>query len=167
MKERRRNNKGQFGIEHGQRHTKLYGVWSTMKSRCNNPNNKSFKRYGDKGIKVCDEWVTSFKSFYDWALTAGYKDGLTIDRIDNSKGYNPDNCRWVTSSEQNRNYSRNHLITYNGRTQCLTDWADELGINRATLLMRLKRGKTVEQAFSKNDGRVKRWKATILSNYST
>jgi hypothetical protein len=133
-----------------------------MKRRCQNKNADDYSTYGALGITVCKEWSDSFSAFHNWAITAGYHEGLTIDRIDNGKGYSPENCRWVTQADQNRNYSRNHMITHNGVTKCLSDWADELGINRATLLMRLKRGKTVEQAFDKNDGRVTRWK-TIIS----
>ena len=166
MTERQRNKKGQFTNEHGMRRSKLYGVWCSMKERCNNPKVDGYKSYGAKGIKVCMEWEKSFKTFYEWALNAGYKEGLSIDRIDNNEGYTPANCRWVTHAEQNRNYSRNHLITYNGETKCLSDWADELGINRATVYMRLKRGKTIEQAFNKHDGRAERWKKTTSMNCS-
>lgn len=166
MEKRQRNNMGRFVAEHGMRRSKLYGVWCAMKRRCNNPKEKSYKNYGLKGIKVCEEWEKSFRAFCDWALSSGYTDGLTIDRINNSNGYSPENCRWVTQAEQNRNYSKNHLITYKGETKCLADWADELGINRVTIYMRLKRGKTVEQAFNKNDGRAERWKETTSTNCS-
>jgi hypothetical protein len=142
-------------------HTRLYKTWESMKERCNNPHNKSYQRYGGKGIKVCAEWNSSFESFHSWAMAEGYDEGLTIDRIDNAKGYIPDNCRWVTTAEQNRNYSRNHMITYHGVTKCLSDWADQFGINRATVLFRLKTGKTLEEVFNKTDGRTTRWKTTI------
>lgn len=88
--------------------TKLYGVWNSMKQRCYNPNVKSYNRYGGRGIKVCKSWYMDFSVFRKWALENGYKDGLTIDRIDNDRGYAPWNCRWVTKKiqAQNRHISR-------------------------------------------------------------
>lgn len=157
MSERKRDSKGMFVTMHGMKHTKLYRVWCAMKERCNNPHNKSYARYGARGITVTHEWETSFESFRAWAMENGFSDNLTIDRVDNNKGYSPDNCRWVSTKVQNRNYSKNHMITYNGRTQCIADWADETGINRATILYRIKSGKTIEEVFDKTDGRTRRW----------
>ena len=155
--ERERNEKGVFLRGHGQSKTALYNKWCSMKRRCNCPADKSYPRYGGKGIKVCAEWNDSYMAFYEWAMKSGYQPGLTIDRIDNSKGYSPDNCRWATFAQQNRNYSRNHLITYQGRTQCLSDWADEMGIKRATLLFRIKDGWGMDRLFDKRDGRTLRY----------
>ncbi|MCF6777856.1 hypothetical protein L3V83_14910 [Thiotrichales bacterium 19X7-9] len=81
----------------------LYCVWTDIKKRCNNHNSKIYKYYGERGIKVCDEWSNDFKIFYDWSMLNGYKQGLEIDRIDNDKGYSPDNCRFVTTSINLRN----------------------------------------------------------------
>ena len=155
--ERKRNEKGVFLNGHGQSKTALYSKWCGMKRRCNCPGDSAYPRYGGKGIKVCDEWNDSYISFYEWSMKTGYKPGLTIDRIDNAKGYSPDNCRWATTAQQNRNYSRNHLITYQGRTQCLADWADEMGVNRATLLLRIKRGWSMDRLFDTRDGRTLRY----------
>ncbi len=157
---RARNSNGTFGIIHNGRRTPLYRIWCAMKERCNNPHNKRFSRYGARGIRVCEEWSISFNAFREWAISNGYKKGMTIDRIDNEKGYEPSNCRWATIAEQNRNYSRNHLITFDGETLCVTDWANKLGINQATILYRLKNGKTIQEALSKTDGRKTRWKTT-------
>jgi hypothetical protein len=77
-----------------------------MKQRCHNPKNSRYQDYGGRGITVCDEWLNSFTSFYDWSIANGYRDDLSIDRIDNDKGYSPDNCRWATVLEQNRNKRR-------------------------------------------------------------
>ena len=88
---------------HGLRKTRLYHVWANMKDRCLNPNTPSYSYYGGRGITICDEWRDDFQAFYDWAMANGHRDDLSIDRIDNDKGYNPDNCRWATHSEQMHN----------------------------------------------------------------
>ena len=153
---------GTFAPIHGGTNTKLYAVWCCMKERCNNSHNKRYCYYGGRGIKVCPEWSESFSAFREWALENGYREGLTIDRINSNGNYEPSNCRWATRAQQNRNYSRNHMITYRGETKCLSDWADEFGINRATVLFRIKSGKTLDEVFSKVDGRTTRWQKTTL-----
>jgi hypothetical protein len=122
---------------HGLINTRQYKIWTAMKARCNAKNNISYKYYGAKGIKVCNEWEHSFETFYNWAMVNGYADDLTIDRIDSSKDYCPENCRWISISEQQSNRSNNNLITYNGKTQILSDWAVELGIDRKILSQRI------------------------------
>lgn len=89
--------------EHGGKQTRIYSVWKSMRNRCNYKKDDSFCRYGAKGIKVCDEWNSSFVKFRDWADQNGYSDDLQIDRIDANKGYSPENCRWVTPAENARN----------------------------------------------------------------
>lgn len=137
---------------HGQakgNHTRLYNIYHGIKKRCYKKDEKSFNRYGGKGITMCNEWLNDFQSFYDWAMSNGYADNLTIDRIDNSKGYFPDNCRWVTYKVQNNNTSRNHLITYNGKTQTMAQWAFEMGINYDTLRARINRSHwSIERALT-------------------
>ena len=127
---------------------KLYGIWYTMHSRCYRENCISFKNYGARGITICEEWRNSFERFYEWAIKNGYNESLSIDRIDNSKGYSPDNCRWATRKEQANNQRSNHLITYNGRTQTMKQWAEELGITYTCLRSRINTYKySIEKAF--------------------
>lgn len=114
----------------------VYDIWYTMLRRCENPNNSAYKYYGGRGIAVCEEWH-DVQVFIDWALANGWKRGLTIDRIDNDGNYEPSNCRWATPKEQARNRRSNHLIAFNGKTQCLTDWAEETGVKWQTLVSRI------------------------------
>lgn len=88
---------------HGLYGTRLSRIWRNMKNRCYNPNDPNYKFYGSRGITVCAEWLNDFQAFYDWAISHGYRDDLSIDRIDNDKGYSPDNCRWVTMKVQATN----------------------------------------------------------------
>ena len=139
---------------HGKVDTRLHRIWTCMKTRCSNPSHEAYYRYGGRGILVCDEWSNNFMSFYDWAMANGYADDLTLDRIDNDKGYYPDNCRWATNDEQNNNRRDNHLITYKGKTQTIKKWADELGINRVTLQARITRFHwDIERAMTTKDAR--------------
>ena len=133
--------------KHGQFGTRLYNTWSHMKQRCYNPNNASYLHYGAKGIKVCDEWQ-EFQPFYEWAINNGYKEDLSIDRINFNGNYEPSNCRWVNIEQQNNNKSDTKLITYKGKTQSLSKWAKELNIKFTTLNARIyKWGMPLEKAF--------------------
>ena len=113
---------------HGLSGSPLYAVWNSMKGRCYNPNNHNYKRYGLRGIVVCDSWRDSFEEFSKWAFTSGYQDGLSLDRIDNDGNYCPENCRWTDRKNQNNNRSVSLFYTYNGKTQNLSSWCEELEI---------------------------------------
>jgi hypothetical protein len=120
-----------------------------MKDRCNNPKNQRAKRYYWRGIRVCKEWEESSEAFYEWAITHGYADGLTIDRIDNDKGYSPENCRWISNEMQQLNRCNNHLIEYHGETKTLKEWSKVFGIGYRCLLKRINELKwTPEKAFN-------------------
>lgn len=121
------------------RKTRIYSIYKGMKDRCRYKTNDNYERYGGRGIRVCEEWLADYMNFYNWAINNGYKEGLTLDRIDSNKNYEPDNCRWATYKEQANNTRRNNFITYNGETHTLTEWAEKLGIKRSTLTTRIHR----------------------------
>lgn len=131
---------------HGLRYTRLHSIWNSMKTRCYNPSAINYRWYGAKGIKVCSEWQ-SFLPFYEWAMSNGYADHLTLDRIDSELDYFPENCRWVSISDQQRNRSNNVLITMKNETKCLSEWARVTGVYWATARKRHGRGMTWEEAF--------------------
>ena len=126
---------------HGMSRTRLYHEWVSMRKRCNDPNNKFAYRYCNRGIKVCREWNDHFEPFYEWAINNGYADDLTIDRIDNDKGYCPENCRWVSLDEQARNKSSNIFIEYQGKEWCLRTLCVEIGFPYKTAHRRYMRAK--------------------------
>lgn len=116
---------------HGQakgEHTRLYNIYHGIKKRCYKKSEKSYDHYGGRGITVCAEWQNDFQAFYDWAMANGYADNLTIDRIDVNGNYEPANCRWVDMKNQCNNRRNNHLITYNGKSQTIAQWAAEYGV---------------------------------------
>lgn len=131
---------------------RLYDMWSNMKQRCSYKKRRDYRYYGGKGVKVCDEWH-EYKNFEKWALENGYKEGLSIDRIDFDGNYEPLNCRFVEPEEQQRNKSNNVNLTHNGKTQILSEWAREYNIHCRTLKSRLELGYTIEQALNKEKGR--------------
>lgn len=143
-------------------HSRLSEIFHNMKNRCYYQNNDSYKYYGGKGIKICDEWndreiitikgkhgcfTKGWVAFKTWALSHGYRDGLTIDRIDSNKDYSPDNCRWVTMKIQDNNKQNNRLITYKNNTKTMAEWCDEFGLNYDTVRQRLNRGWSIEKTF--------------------
>ena len=134
-----------IGTKHGKSNTRLYSIWRSMKSRCNSKNNTNYSNYGGRGIKVCDEWLQDFMNFYNWAISSGYKDNLTIDRIDVNGNYEPSNCRWATIKEQNNNTRRNHYVDYKGEKVTISELSKLLNINKNTLWHRINAKKKEEK----------------------
>lgn len=137
-----------MNIKHGDstngKQQRLYRIWTGIIARCNN---KNAKYYGSKGIKVCDEW-RDYVNFKKWAEANGYADNLTIDRIDNSKDYCPENCRWATMKEQQRNRTNNHIIEYNNESHTISEWAEIFNINVDVLIYRINNGWDVSTALT-------------------
>lgn len=130
----------------------LYRVWLGVNERCNNKNHKNYPIYGGRGIVVCEEWKNDFLTFYNWAIEAGWKKGLTIDRIDNNGNYCPENCRIATQKQQQNNKKNNHLIEYNNENMTLAQAVDKYGVEnltQQTFLSRLRQGWTIEEALTK------------------
>lgn len=129
---------------HGE-YNRLYAIWSHMIDRCHNPKNPSYRNYGKRGITVCDEWKNDVNSFMEWANKNGYSDNLSIDRIDNNKGYSPDNCRWADRETQGNNKRNNIVLEYHGERKTITQWSKIIGISRGTLAGRYYSGWSVEK----------------------
>lgn len=135
--------------KHGKTGSRLHNIWFCIKSRCYNDNNDAYHNYGGRGIKMCDEWKDNFSAFYDWAISNGYRENLSIDRINVDGDYTPDNCRWATDKEQCSNTRRTHFITFDGKTMCLHDWESYLGFSRGTISARInKLNWTIEKALT-------------------
>lgn len=142
----RKKNPAWFKKTHGMSATLIHRAWSGMLTRCTNKNTGSYHRYGGRGIKVCKRWL----KFENFLADMGEKPtGLSLDRIDNNKGYYPSNCRWATTKEQNNNRRSNVYITFQGRTMTAAQWAAEKGMSRTTLWWRLNYYKwSVEKALN-------------------
>lgn len=122
---------------HGLSKHPLFKVWTSMKQRCYSEKCWCYKDYGGRGITICDEWRDDVVAFFTWCMENGYKKGLDLDRVDNDKGYSPDNCRFVPRSENARNTRRRTMVTYKGITKHLQEWANELGFTYSILYSRL------------------------------
>ena len=137
-----------MGYKHGLRYTRLYRIWLNMKNRCNNERTWAYAFYGERGITVCEEWSDDPVEFYNWAMSNGYDDHLTLDRIDGSKGYSPSNCRWVDRKSQSIDRKTTHMVEWNGEVHTLTEWSEILGIPQKTLWWRFHNW-SLEDAFTK------------------
>lgn len=139
-----------FQMKHGLKNHPLYGTWSRMKTRCYNKNCADYPAYGGRGITVCDLWKDDFVEFFYWALKHGWKQGLSIERIDCNCGYSPENCKWIPLNEQSANRRTVKKIAYNGETHSVSEWARIIGISRKTLERRLNsKNFTLQEAIEK------------------
>lgn len=145
-----------YNITHGGTNTRLYRIWAGMKQRCNYKKAINYNIYGARGIKVCAEWLNDFSIFRDWSLSHGYKDHLTIDRINNDLGYSPKNCKWATRSEQQNNRSNSHIVEHNGIKNTISEWCKKTGIPRNTVYTRIIHGWNPETAITKPSQRKER-----------
>lgn len=125
---------------HGMTNTRLHDIWKNMKERCLNENHKNYDIYGGRGITISDEWIRSFETFYQWSVSHGYNDSLTLDRVDVDTGYTPDNCRWVSQKEQCNNTRRNIVVRIGDETRTLKQWTELLGLKYCTIVSRVRRG---------------------------
>lgn len=140
---------------------RLYKVYKSMIHRCYYPKEKSYKNYGGKGVRVCDEWLNDFYSFESWAMANGYDINAsfgkcTLDRIDVNGNYEPSNCRWVSIKKQLNNTTFNIKLTANGETFTIAEWAEKLGVNVNTLYSRHRKGLSAEEIINKPIGKYTR-----------
>ena len=137
---------GCLSRKHGKaRKERLYNIWVGMRQRCRDKNSKDYKRYGGRGIAVCPSWE-DYRTFRDWAMSSGYEDTLTIDRIDSNGNYEPNNCRWASYKEQNNNLRSNVMVIYEEEEMTMKQLAEKVGMSYTLLKQRLSRGWTVEKA---------------------
>lgn len=132
-------------ITHDQSYTKLYRVWNGIKTRCENPNSKSYPEYGGRGITLCPEWHDA-ATFLEWAWASGYHEGLEIDRIDNDGGYSPENCRWVPRKNNANNKRNCKFIEHNGESRTIAGWASYYAVNYKNLCRNLSKGYSLADA---------------------
>ena len=135
-------------LKHGDKGKRLYKIWKSMRERCTTPSQNRYKNYGGRGITICEEW-DDYLVFKEWALSHGYRDDLTIDRIDYNGNYEPSNCRWADVITQANNRSSNHYITINGDKKSVSDWSRISGIHASTIIARLRRGWSPEDSVFK------------------
>lgn len=131
---------------HGRRKSGAYSSWAAMKTRCTNPNSKSYADYGGRGIKICERWLNSFENFLE---DMGERPkGHSIERVDNDGDYEPGNCRWASQRAQVNNTRQNRYLEFDGRSQTISQWAKETGIERRTIARRLGLGWSIERALT-------------------
>lgn len=127
--------RNEASVKHDMWRHPLYAIWNAMMQRCHNPKNKQYPDYGARGILVCERWH-SVENFIADLVGAPFE-GAMLEREKNDEGYSPENCKWATRTEQNRNKRNNRLFEYNGRSQLIIDWAREIGMNHRTLVSRV------------------------------
>ena len=143
-------NKNERFWKHGMSKTRLFNIWSHMKNRCNQPKCDSYKHYGGRGIKVCNDWCNDFNSFKEWALSNGYSDNLTLDRIDVNGNYEPSNCRWVPQKQQARNQRRTIYVETPDGIMTISEAAEKYNLEYACILYRYHQGMKGETLVSES-----------------
>lgn len=130
-----------LGTHHMSKNNRIYDIWTGIRSRCfgKNKSNPDYKNYNGRGITLCDEWKNDFMNFYNWAIANGYRNDLTIDRIDVNGNYEPSNCRWANKKEQNNNKRNNLFVKYNGKEYSITKLAEMFGRKYHTVYMQYRR----------------------------
>lgn len=139
IREKSLENPALWKPKHGLSNHPLHQIWRDIKMRCDNPNMENYKHYGGRGIKMCDEWK-DFQAFYDWSMKNGYEKGLSIDRIDTNGNYSPENCRWASMKVQQNNRRNNKILTINGETKTMSEWADFYSMKYTVVKSRIKNG---------------------------
>lgn len=129
---------------HRMSNSSLYKIWGNMKTRCYSPKNNRFYCYGGRGIKVCDEWL-DFNNFAEWAFANGYEEGLSIERKNINRNYEPDNCCWIPLKNQTQNRSNTVWITYHNQTMCMAEFARKMNVSVNVIRNRIKKGMTGDQ----------------------
>lgn len=128
---------------------KLYKLYSAIKQRCYNKKCTNYKNYGGRGIIMSDEWLNNSQLFYNWAIESGYKEGLTIDRIDVNGNYEPSNCRWLTIQEQQQNRTNTVYVIINNKRQSLNELCKKNNVSYNLAYQRLRKGKPIQELFKK------------------
>lgn len=135
---------------HRKSNIRLYNIWRSMKARCNCKTNPSYKNYGERGIKICSDWII-FENFYNWAINNGYKENLSIERIDVNGNYEPSNCKWIPLSKQAYNKRDSLIININGEEKCLAEWCKLYNVKYTTIYRRITIGKmNIQEAINKS-----------------
>ena len=146
---------------------RLYNIWYNMKRRCYNKKNKDYKYYGERGIKICDEWLNNYQEFEKWSLNNGYKDDLTIDRIDNNGNYEPKNCKWLSIQEQQFNKRNTTYCELDGVVESLPKLCKKYNIDDEVVYHRIKRGWNVKKALTTPTKKIKTKKTYIYKGEKT
>lgn len=147
---------------HGLTNSRLFSIWGNMKQRCLNPKNPRYSIYGGRGISICDEWKNNFQAFYDWAIKNGYKENLTIDRIDNNGNYCPENCHWANITTQLQNRSITRIIEYNNKQYFIDEFCKVFGLNEQKVRQRINRYGYTDAEDLLNPNHLGRHKSNIL-----
>lgn len=136
--------------KHGDANTRLYKIWIGMRKRCLNPKSYNYSNYGGRGIAVCDDWM-SYENFRDWAVSNGYSDSLSLDRKNFDGDYSPDNCRWITTKEQNNNRRSNKYIEIDGVTHTISEWCEMYNLDKKRIYKALHSERTsLEEIINQN-----------------